>query len=168
MIHHVAQGTQAVSADPEALITTVLGSCVAACLFDPEAGVGGMNHFLLPESNAHSSKNIIYGAQAMELLINEMMKKGARKARMQAKLFGGARMVDGLSDVGAANAAFAQTFLQDEGIPCVGKSLGGKTARRLRFWPTTGRATQKCFLSTAPIVVRPDPAPIYTSNYTQF
>ena len=168
MILHVAQGTQAVSADPEAIITTVLGSCVAACFFDAHAGLGGMNHFLLPESKAHSSKNVIYGAQAMELLINDMMKKGARKERMQAKLFGGARMVDGLSGIGAANAAFALQFLQDEGIPCVGQSLGGTTARRLRFWPATGRATQKCFVSTTPLVTKPEPASIYKFDFTQF
>ncbi|WP_299815767.1 chemotaxis protein CheD [uncultured Jannaschia sp.] len=168
MILNVAQGTHAVSTDPEAVITTVLGSCVAACLFDAGAGLGGMNHFLLPESTAHSSRNVIYGAQAMELLINDMMKKGAHKERMRAKLFGGARMVDGLSDIGAANAAFALQFLEDEGIPCIAASLGGKNARRLRFWPTTGRATQKCFATTAPAVARPAPAPVYTFQFTQF
>lgn len=145
----VAQGKQAVSADEEAVMTTVLGSCVAACLFDPVAGVGGMNHFLLPEGNAHGSRHIVYGAQAMELLINGLMKLGGRKDRMQAKLFGGARVVDGLSDIGDANATFAIHFMKEEGIPCVAKSLGGTQARRVRFWPVSGRANQKQFAQTA-------------------
>ena len=104
-----------------------------------------MNQFLLPESSHGAAGQVLHGAQAMELLINGLLKLGARKERMRAKLFGGARMMAGLSDVGAANAAFAEAFLRDEGIACLGSSLGGYQARRVRFWPATGRAAQRQF-----------------------
>ena len=124
------------------MLTAVLGSCVAACLRDPVAGVGGMNHFLLPEARESGSEQVIYGAQSMELLINAMLKQGARKERLEAKIFGGARMIAGLSDIGRGNGEFARRFLRDEGIPCLAESLGGTMARRVRFWPLSGRARQ--------------------------
>jgi chemotaxis protein CheD len=141
---HVIQGESHVSADPSACMTTILGSCVAACLFDPRAGVGGMNHFLLPGDDGGGDENLRYGVHAMELLINGLLRLGARRDSMRAKLFGGARMVAGLSDIGAKNAAFANEFLAKEGLVCVGSSLGGDLARRIQFWPTTGRARQIC------------------------
>jgi len=136
---NVIQGDFAVSDDREDIMTTVLGSCVAACIFDTRSQVGGLNHFLLPGDNAGSSTSMSYGLNAMELLINNMLKRGASRKRFQAKLFGGARMIKGLSDIGEQNAAFALDFLKMEGIPCVSQSLGGTSARRLRFWPATGR-----------------------------
>jgi chemotaxis protein CheD len=143
---HVIQGEHAVSADPDTLLTTVLGSCVAACLHDPVAGVGGMNHFLLAETSDGArfrDEEMRYGAFAMEVLINDLMKLGARRDRLEAKLFGGAKLFDSLNDVGAANAAFARRFLEDEGIPIVASSLGGRRARRVEFWPGAGRARQR-------------------------
>jgi chemotaxis protein CheD len=143
---HVIQGEHAVSADPDMLLTTVLGSCVAACLHDPDRGVGGMNHFLLADSADGArvaDEAMRYGAYAMEVLINDLMKRGARRERLEAKIFGGAKMIDALHDVGAANAAFARRFLADEGIPVIAASLGGRSARRLEFWPATGRARQR-------------------------
>lgn len=143
---HVIQGEHAVSSSADALMTTVLGSCVAACLHDPVAGVGGMNHFLLAEGvdgERFKEEQMRYGAYAMEVLINGLMKLGARRERLEAKLFGGAKLFDQLSDVGAANAAFARRFLQDEGIPIVAASLGGRRARRVEFWPGSGRARQR-------------------------
>lgn len=145
---HVIQGTHAVSDDPHTMLVTVLGSCVATCLWDEAAGIGGMNHFLLPEATGNDTEATLFGAFAMELLINELLKRGARKNRLQAKLFGGGRIVNGLSDIGAKNAAFARQFLAREGIPCVSESLGGDRGRRIRFWPVTGRA-QQMFLRTA-------------------
>ena len=136
---NVIQGDFAVSDDREDVMTTVLGSCVAACIYDPRSQVGGLNHFLLPGENAGSSTSMSYGLNAMELLINNMLKQGASRKRFQAKLFGGARMIKGLSDIGQQNATFALDFLKMEGIPCVSQSLGGTSARRIRFWPTTGR-----------------------------
>lgn len=155
---HVIQGTHAVSDDPKAVLMTILGSCVATCLWDEKSKIGGMNHFLLPDVTSGESEARLYGAHAMELLINDLMKRGARKDRLQAKLFGGASMIEGLSVIGARNAAFAKQFLSREGILCVGESLGGTHARRVRFWPVTGKAQQMC-LSDVPDPVKAAPAP---------
>jgi chemotaxis protein CheD len=143
---HVIQGEHAVSADPDALFTTILGSCVAACLNDPAAGVGGMNHFLLVETADGAridDEAMRYGAYAMEVLINDLMKRGARRDRLEAKVFGGAKVIEALQDVGLANAAFVRRFLADEGIPIIAASLGGRHARRVEFWPASGRARQR-------------------------
>jgi chemotaxis protein CheD len=146
---HVIQGEHAVSNDPDVMMTTILGSCVAVCLRDTQIGIGGMNHFLLPEGKAEGlDEGRRYGAFAMELLINEILRAGGRRERMEAKLFGGARMFGGLSDVGASNAAFAEKFLRDEGIPVVGGSLGGFGARRVQYWPNSGRAQQRTVTDT--------------------
>jgi chemotaxis protein CheD len=139
----VIQGRQAISADPETVLTTVLGSCIAACYWDPTAKVGGMNHFLLPEPTAsHSGDGRRYGVHAMELLLNAMFHAGARRTHLLARLFGGAQFSEGW-DVGQRNASFATEFLQREGIPCLGGSLGGSHARRVEFWPASGRVRQR-------------------------
>lgn len=151
---HVIQGDYALADSDDVILTAILGSCVAACLRDPLAGVGGMNHFLLPETGRNASAGVLYGAQAMELLINALLKRGARKERLEAKIFGGGRMIAGLSDIGASNGAFARRFLHDEGIPCVGESLGGAKARRIRFWPRSGRARQ-ILLDSTPVAAPP-------------
>jgi len=160
---HVTQGESHVSADPNVVMTTVLGSCIAACLRDPSTGIGGMNHFLLPDSgdNRKEGDAVRYGAYAMELLINGLLKKGARRDRLEAKIFGGGKLFDGLTDVGASNAAFAERFLRDEGIPIVSSSTGGLSARRVEFWPASGRVRQRLVaVDNAPIEVRrPAPAP---------
>ena len=141
---HVGQGEHFVTDDPDVMMTTILGSCVAMCLRDPVAGVGGMNHFLLPEGDGGgTAAGRRYGAYAMEVLINDCLKAGARRDRMQAKLFGGGRMFDSLRDVGLANAEFAERFLRDEGIAVVGGSLRGMGGRRVQYWPVTGRALQR-------------------------
>ncbi len=154
---HVAQGEYKVVTDPEAVLTTVLGSCVAACLRDPLAGVGGMNHFLLPGAREATGRVEIdrYGVHLMELLINELIKQGAQRARLEAKIFGGARMVEGLSDVGARNAAFAKEFLQKEGISLVSENLGGTRGRRVEYYPISGRARQILLAANEPGVPRP-------------
>jgi chemotaxis protein CheD len=161
---HVTQGESHVTADPQVVMTTVLGSCIAACIRDPQAGVGGMNHFLLPDSGDGRTGGdaVRYGAYAMEVLINDLLKKGARRERMEAKIFGGAKLFDGLSDVGASNAVFAERFLRDEGIPIVSSSTGGVSARRVEFWPTSGRVRQRLVaVDNAPQDVRrPTPAPM--------
>lgn len=138
---NLIQGENAVSDDPRVVISTILGSCVAACIRDPDAAVGGMNHFLLPGSDQVEGAQ--YGAYAMELLINGLLKRGARRERLEAKLFGGARMLQGLTDIGDQNAGFARRFLRDEGIPCVAESLGGVNARRVMYWPVSGVVHQQ-------------------------
>lgn len=162
---HVTQGESHVTTDPNVVMTTVLGSCIAACIRDPQSGVGGMNHFLLPDSGdgrGTGGDAVRYGAYAMELLINELLKKGARRERLEAKIFGGAKLFDGLSDVGASNSAFAERFLRDEGIPIVSSSTGGVSARRVEFWPASGRVRQRLVaVDNAPQDVRrPAPAPM--------
>lgn len=140
---HVVQGSNHVTGDPTVVLSTILGSCVAACVRDPALRVGGMNHFLLPSAPNGEAGDNRYGVQAMELLINGLLGLGADRRRLEAKLFGGARMIVGLSDIGAKNAEFARDFLKLEGIRLVGESLGGDRARRLHFWPSTGRASQQ-------------------------
>jgi len=145
---NIVQGEQHVDNDPATVLTTLLGSCVAACLWDPRAGVGGMNHFLLPGDRAVSkpgmpeSEAMRYGVHSMELLVNGLLRKGAQRERLQAKLFGGARMIKGLTDVGELNATFAEQFLRAENIALVGGSLRGESGRRIQFWPASGRARQ--------------------------
>jgi chemotaxis protein CheD len=142
---HIIQGEYKVSSDPDVVLSTILGSCVGACLRDPVAGVGGMNHFLLPGSaNAMSGGGDAtrYGVHLMELLINGLLKKGARRDRLEAKIFGGAKTIATFSNVGEQNAAFAMQFLRDEGISVVGSSTGGDHGRKLEYWPVSGRARQ--------------------------
>jgi len=142
---NIIQGEFKVLSDPNAVLTTILGSCVAACLRDPIAGVGGMNHFLLPGSASAMSGGgdaTRYGVHLMELLINGLLKQGARRDRLEAKVFGGAKTIATFSNVGEQNAAFAMQFLRDEGINVVGSSTGGDHGRKLEFWPVSGRARQ--------------------------
>ena len=136
----ITQGGSHVSNDPEEVVTTVLGSCIAACLRDPVAGIGGMNHFLLPEGGGSDRLEMRYGANAMELLINEILRRGGSRNHLEAKVFGGASVVAGLSDVGARNVAFIRKYLADEGIPVVRSDVGGDHARRVQFEPVSGRA----------------------------
>jgi chemotaxis protein CheD len=148
---NIVQGEHHVAKDPDVMLTTILGSCVAACLYDPVAALGGMNHFLLPgerpgadlaQGGSGGGGAMRYGAYSMELLVNGLLREGAERQRLRAKLFGGARMLKGLTDVGDSNAEFAERFLRQEGITLVGGSLRGDRGRRIQFWPTTGRAQQ--------------------------
>jgi chemotaxis protein CheD len=140
---NIVQGEFFVTDDPNVLVTTLLGSCVAACIRDPVARVGGMNHFLLPGPDLRGRNEAErYGVHLMELLVNGLLQRGARRDRLEAKLFGGARTIEGLSDIGARNAEFAEKFLHNEDISIVGGSLGGDSGRRLQFWPVSGRARQ--------------------------
>lgn len=137
----ITQGEHATSDKPDMTIKTLLGSCVSCCLWDPLAGVGGMNHMLLAgATQSGTSAGHLAGVNAMEVLINDLLKLGASRDRLKAKAFGGARMVSGLSDIGQSNAQFTLEFLEREGIEVVNQSLGGDQARNIVFWPSTGRA----------------------------
>ena len=151
----VIQGEYKISNEPDVVLATLLGSCVAACFRDPVAGVGGMNHFLLAEGSASDARHHAerYGVHAMELLLNGLLKRGAQRHRLEAKLFGGAKTMDGLADVGASNARFAREFVEREGIKLVGECLGGTRGRRINFWPVSGRA-RRIFISE-PVPLRP-------------
>ena len=140
---HVVQGNLETSNDVDVVLTTVLGSCIAACLYDSAVGVGGMNHFLLPDNGSSNAGGNSYGVHAMELLINGMLQKGAKKHRIAAKIFGGADMLGIQTSVGKRNIAFVRSFLEMENITCEKESVGGLYARRVRFWPTSGRAQLK-------------------------
>ena len=145
---HIVQGEQYVDDNPNTVLTTILGSCIAACIWDNTLGLGGMNHFLLPGTDAGSQQRMLegdamrFGVHAMELLVNGLLGRGAQRHRLQAKLFGGARMIKGLTDIGELNATFAERFLKAEGIAIAGGSLRGEQGRRIQFWPVTGRARQ--------------------------
>lgn len=155
----VIQGEFRVSADPHEVLSTVLGSCVAACIWDETSGIGGMNHFLLAHSQGTSDpKDNRYGVHSMEMLINGLLRQGAKRAALKAKLFGGARIATNLRDIGGSNAAFSRDFLRAEGIPCVAESLGGTQARRVTFHPTSGRARQ--LLIPNEQVAEPPPRPV--------
>jgi chemotaxis protein CheD len=162
----VVQGEYVVTDDPTAVLVTLLGSCVAACLRDPVAGVGGLNHFLLPGDDNHSNQ-MRRGVHAMELLVNGLLARGARRDRLEAKLFGGARMVSGLTDVGRQNALFAERFLQREGIALVSSSLGGDRARRIQYWPVSGRVRHLFVEKQTDTVFEAErrrPAPVVAAN----
>jgi chemotaxis protein CheD len=141
---HIVQGEHCVSDDADVVFSTILGSCVAACMRDRVAGIGGMNHFLLPgqDPSRPDVDSMRYGVHAMELLVNAMLRQGARRERLEAKLFGGANLMRGMTDVGAMNSAFAEDFLRREGIQNIGGSLLGTKGRRIQFWPVSGRARQ--------------------------
>lgn len=128
------------------VIVTVLGSCVAACLEDPVTGIGGMNHFLLPQ-NADDDHCLSarYGVYAMELLINEMLAMGAVKSRIRAKVFGGGHVIEAMSSncVGSRNAEFVESFLHKEQIPIVASDLRGDYARKVYFFPDSGQVWVK-------------------------
>ncbi len=138
---NIVQGEFHVTDDPAVVLTTILGSCVAACVHDRMAGVGGMNHFLLPGQDP-GTPGAEHGVHAMELLVNGLLQRGARRERLEAKLFGGARMLRGLTDIGSLNADFAERFARRERITITGGSLRGEQGRRIQYWPIAGRARQ--------------------------
>ena len=137
-IVNVIQGEYAISSSDDDAMTTVLGSCIAACVYDPVVGVGGMNHFLLPQARPGQISNVKYGAFLMELLVNELLKAGALKSRLRAKLFGGGKMNQSFGDVGQRNIEFGRRYLQNEGIRVEFEDVGGGQARRITFRPTRG------------------------------
>lgn len=139
------QGEYHVSGDPNDVLSAVIGSCVAVCLYDPVCKLGGMNHFLLPGSDPKNTRNIKYGAHSMEMLINAMLRRGALRERFEAQLYGGGNVVAGLGRISEGNAAFARRFIEDEGFVLTRQDLGGSAGRRLRFEPATGRAQVVAF-----------------------
>ncbi|KOC30017.1 chemotaxis protein CheD [Comamonas testosteroni] len=139
----VLPGEYFVSRD-EMAIVTVLGSCIAACLWDRFMRIGGMNHFMLPDGDS-SDVSGRYGSYAMELLINEMLKMGARRESMQAKIFGGAQVMANFTtmNVGERNTSFVTEYLQTERIPIVSEDVLDIYPRKVVFFPSTGKAMVK-------------------------
>jgi chemotaxis protein CheD len=130
------------SATPS-VVETILGSCVSVCLFDKQMKTGGMNHILLPgkADMRNFDGGARYGINAMEMLINKLMKLGARRKRLQAKIFGGAHIIQSLqkeNSPGLKNIAFVEKFMEIEGIPIVSRDTGGVNGRRIHFYTHSG------------------------------
>jgi chemotaxis protein CheD len=128
--------------DEDMLIVTTLGSCIAACLWDRERRIGGMNHFMLPEGQGDSGR---YGSYAMELLINQLMKRGASRATLEAKVFGGGAVIASMTslNVGERNTKFVIDYLQTERIPVVSKDVLDVCARKVCLLPASGKVLMK-------------------------
>lgn len=129
------------------LIVTVLGSCVSACIRDSRLRVGGMNHFMLPaysgETKALDGVSARYGAYAMEILINQLLKLGAERHTLEAKVFGAGKVLAGVGDIGQRNAEFVREYLKLEKIRVAAADLGGVFPRKVYFFPHTGRVLVK-------------------------
>jgi chemotaxis protein CheD len=128
-------------------ITTVLGSCISACIRDPIAGIGGMNHFMLPEDNSvrdPSSKTPVvlstrYGSHAMESLINDVLKLGGLRGRLEIKVFGGGRVLTAMTDIGARNIDFVREYLGLERLAINAHDVGGEQPRKVIYYPSDGK-----------------------------
>jgi chemotaxis protein CheD len=150
----ILPGEWFVADSDDVLITTTLGSCIAACLWDRERRIGGMNHFMLPDGEGGSGR---YGSYAMELLINEMLRRGCSRAGLEAKVFGGGRVIGGPStlNVGERNTSFVLDYLRTERIPVVSKDVLDIHARKVCLLPASGKAMIKRLAPTgdSPVVV---------------
>lgn len=139
-----------VSNRTDEVVATVLGSCISACIRDPIAKVGGMNHFMLPATEEQNFLGAAtrYGQWAMEYLINEVLKQGGRRERLEVKIFGGGQVLSNMTDIGAKNIRFARDFLEREGLPILSEDVGEIFPRKVLFFPDTGRVRVKRLQST--------------------
>jgi chemotaxis protein CheD len=136
--------------DKDMMIVTVLGSCISACIRDSKTGIGGMNHFMLPDSAAADkdspvSESMRYGTYAMEVLINQLIRNGARRENLEAKIFGGGNVLKSFTttNVGVRNAEFVKKYLKDEHIRIVGEDLLDIYPRKVYYFPKTGKVMVK-------------------------
>ena len=143
----VFPGEYHVTSKPDEVLVTVLGSCVSACIRDPLKGIGGMNHFMLPQSKSGSwggdNQSTRFGNFAMEKLINELLKAGCSRNSLEIKMFGGGNVTDTRNQIGTENAEFALRYLEAEGLRCVAKDLGGQLPRRIHYYPMTGKVVRR-------------------------
>lgn len=141
---HLLPGEFYVTAGAE-IVATVLGSCVSTCIRDRRTGLGGMNHFMLPEDPNKDSRGdaLRYGCFALERLINELLKRGANRSELEIKVFGGGQVIAAMSDIGRLNIDFVRQYLGDEGLPMDVEDVGGFWARRIRYYPSTGKVLVK-------------------------
>lgn len=147
----ILPGEYYVTMDDE-MIVTVLGSCISACVRDPLAGVGGMNHFMLPTSNYEDRERwgngkadapTRYGNYAMEHMLNDIFKQGGRRERLEVKIIGGGQIIAHMTDVGRRNIEFVQHYIHSEGLKVVGSDVGGIHPRKVYYFPHTGRGQVK-------------------------
>ena len=133
--------------DSPMIVYTVLGSCVSACIRDPLVGVGGMNHFMLPKPREAGTdswgESTRYGSYAMESLINEILKRGGAKNRLEVKLFGAGRIYEGNIDVGARNAEWVLEYIKTEGLTACKTDLGDVLPRKVYYFTESGRVLMK-------------------------
>ncbi|MDG6777519.1 chemoreceptor glutamine deamidase CheD [Thiomicrorhabdus sp. zzn3] len=125
-------------------IETVLGSCISACVRDPIAGVGGMNHFMLPVDKGNGAQSELsdanrYGNYAMENLVNALLSAGAKRERLEFKLFGGGRIMSSMTNIGWYNIGFAFDYVYTEGFKIVSQDIGDVYPRKILYYPLTGR-----------------------------
>ncbi|MFO7305960.1 MAG: chemoreceptor glutamine deamidase CheD [Gammaproteobacteria bacterium] len=144
------------------VLDTVLGSCVSACIRNPRLRIGGMNHFMLPRPSGHGEdtwENIAgratrYGSASMEQLINKILAAGGTRADLEVKIFGGARVLAGLSDIGRHNVAFVREYLRQEGLRVVSEDVGADCPRHIQYFPMTGRARVRHLRPRADVVTQ--------------
>ena len=138
-----------VTGHPGDVLITVLGSCVSACVRDPAAGIGGMNHFMLPDSDTGDwgglSAATRYGNFAMETVINEIMSRGGHRDRLEIKLFGGGNVLASSSRIGSKNVEFIRSYISDEQLNVAAEDLGGSLGRSIHYFPETGKVMRKMF-----------------------
>ncbi len=143
----IFQGGHYISKERDELLVTVLGSCIAACIRDPNTGIGGMNHFMLPVPASGklqgTSDAMRYGNYAMEVLINEVLASGCRREDLEIKVFGGASMLKGRKSIGHLNIAFVEGYLTHENLKIVAKDFGGVWPRLVHYFPATGKVRIK-------------------------
>jgi chemotaxis protein CheD len=136
-----------VTSKSDEVLVTVLGSCVSACIRDHRTGVGGMNHFMLPQSNAGDwagdSQSTRFGNFAMEKLINELLKAGCSRSSLEIKVFGGGNVTDSQNAIGTENSKFILRYLEAEGLRCSAQDLGGQLPRRIHYRPATGKVVRR-------------------------
>ncbi|MDO8273478.1 MAG: chemoreceptor glutamine deamidase CheD [Gammaproteobacteria bacterium] len=130
------------------MITTVLGSCVSACVRDRKLGIGGMNHFMLPHSDRYGTWNsgssaARYGGYAMETLINDVLKNGGRRENLEVKIFGGGQVLANMTDIGARNISFVKDYIRVENLQLMAEDLGGTYPRKVIYFPDSGRVRVK-------------------------
>jgi chemotaxis protein CheD len=134
------------------MIVTTLGSCVSACIRDPKIGLGGMNHFMLPSRSRHCRHEsngdpwntaARYGNLAMELLINTIMRNGGERGNLEVKLFGGAKILAHMKNIGCFNVDFIREYIKTEGLSVLAEDLGGLCPRAIRYFPSTGKVQMK-------------------------
>jgi chemotaxis protein CheD len=137
---NIKQGEYCVTDQP-VVITTVLGSCISVCLYEKRSGLGGVNHFMLPKKSDDTDmfRPFRYGAFSMEQMVNQLLKQGVVKERLEAKVIGGAQMMGKLSNIGQLNIDFIMRYLSDEKLQLNAQDLGGDQGRKLAFFPNTGR-----------------------------
>ncbi|NQV98882.1 MAG: chemoreceptor glutamine deamidase CheD [Rhodospirillales bacterium] len=143
----IGAGSYYVSSGGDEILTAVLGSCVSVCGYNPESGIGGMNHFMLPFTSRSDTSPIAsdlrIGVHAMEILINEILSSGCPREKIKIKVFGGANLIDSMHPIGTSNVAFTLNYLEREKISVVAEDTGGNAPRRVEFSPATGAARVK-------------------------